>query len=113
LDAVSTPNLESIARCLTHAKKSPFYSHEHLAIDTAKSHHGIALALDVLVIEDLLEKKLVRPLAIRSRDPYSHWLLYREQDAQRASVQAFSQWIRDEAALSLKTLSTCRSRSLP
>lgn len=97
---------------LAHAKKGPFYSHEHLAIDTAKSHHGICLALDVLVIEDLLEKKLVRPLPVRSRDPYSHWLLYREQDAQRASVQAFAQWIRDEAALSLQTLSTCRSRVL-
>ncbi|MBC3875828.1 LysR substrate-binding domain-containing protein [Undibacterium flavidum] len=97
---------------LAHAKKGPFYSHEHLAIDTAKSDHGICLALDVLVIEDLLEKKLLRPLAVRSRDPYSHWLLYREQDAQRASVQAFAQWIRDEAALSLKTLSSCRSRSL-
>nr|WP_315482282.1 LysR substrate-binding domain-containing protein [uncultured Undibacterium sp.] len=99
------------AALLAHAKKGSFFSHEHLAIDTAKSHHGIGLALDVLVIEDLLEKKLVRPLAIRSRDPYSHWLLYREQDAQRASVQAFAQWIREEAALSLKTLSTCRSRS--
>jgi len=97
---------------LAHAKKGPFYSHEHLAIDTAKSHHGICLALDVLVIEDLLEKKLIRPLAVRSRDPYSHWLLYREQDAQRASVQAFAQWIRDEAALSLQALSTCRSRNL-
>nr|WP_315477255.1 LysR substrate-binding domain-containing protein [uncultured Undibacterium sp.] len=97
---------------LAHAKKGPFYSHEHLAIDTAKSDHGICLALDVLVIDDLLEKKLVRPLAERSRDPYSHWLLYREKDAQRASVQAFAQWIRDEAALSLQTLSTCRSRAL-
>lgn len=97
---------------LNHTKKGPFYSHEHLAIDTAKSHHGICLALDVLVIEDLLEKKLVRPLAERSRDPYSHWLLYREQDAQRANVQAFVKWIREEAALSLQTLSTCRSRKL-
>ncbi len=98
------------AALLAHAKKGPYYSHEHLAIDTAKSHHGISLALDVLVIEDLLEKKLVRPFAMRSRDPYSHWLLYREQDAQRTSVQAFAQWIRDETALSLQTLSTCRSQ---
>lgn len=104
-------NHEDQEALLAHAKKGPFYSHEHLAIDTAKSHHGICLGLDVLVIEDLLEKKLIRPLAVRSRDPYSHWLLYREQDAQRASVQAFAQWIRDEAALSLQTLSTCRSQA--
>lgn len=105
-------NQEEQEALLVQAKKGPFYSHEHLAIDTAKSHHGICLALDVLVIEDLLEKKLVRPLAVRSRDPYSHWLLYRAHDAQRASVQAFAQWIRGEAALSLQTLSTCRSRAL-
>jgi hypothetical protein len=67
------------------------------------------LGLDVLVIEDLLEKKRIRPLAVRSRDPYSHWLLYREQDTHRATVKAFTQWIRDEAALSLQTLSNCRS----
>lgn len=97
---------------LAHAKKGPFYSHEHLAIDTAKSHHGVCLALDVLVIEDLLQKKLVRPIAVRSRDPYSHWLLFRQQDAQRATIQAFTQWIREEAALSLQTLSTCRPRAL-
>lgn len=106
-------NQDKQAALLAHANKGPFYSHEHLAIDTAKSHHGICLALDVLVIEDLLEKKLVRPLAVRARDPYSHWLLYREKDAQKASVQAFSQWIRDEAALSLKTLASCRSQVSP
>lgn len=108
-----TLNQNEQAALLAHANKGPFYSHEHLAIDTAKSHHGICLALDVLVIEDLLEKKLVRPLAVRARDPYSHWLLYREKDAQKASVQAFSQWIRDEAALSLKTLASCRSQVSP
>jgi LysR family glycine cleavage system transcriptional activator len=107
LHALSEEDKEAL---VTQVKKGPFYSHEHLAIDTAKSHHGICLALDVLVIEDLLEKKLVRPISVRSRDPYSHWLLYREQDAQRRSIQAFTQWIRDEAAASSQTLSTCRSR---
>lgn len=111
LDEFKVLNESEQKALLAHSKKGPFYSHEHLAIDTAKSHHGICLALDVLVIEDLLEQKLVRPLEMRSRDPYSHWLLYREQDAQRESIQAFAQWIREEAALSLQSLSTCRSRS--
>lgn len=110
VDEFNTLNESEQKNLLAHSKKGPFYSHEHLAIDTAKSHHGICLALDVLVIEDLLEQKLVRPLKVRSRDPYSHWLLYREQDAHRESIQAFAQWIREEAALSLQTLSTCRSR---
>lgn len=89
--------------------KGPFYSHEHLAIDIAKAGHGICLALDVLVIEDLLAHQLVRPLKLRSRDPYSHWLMYREQDAEKSKILAFANWIRAEAADSLKTLSSCRA----
>lgn len=92
-----------------HASKGPFYSHEHLAIDTAKSGHGICLALDVLVIEDLLAHQLIRPVNLRSRDPFSHWMIYRQQDAQSHKLMAFANWIRDEAAASLRTLASCRS----
>lgn len=92
-----------------HAAKGPFYSHEHLAIDTAKSGHGICLALDVLVIEDLLAQQLIRPVKLRSRDPFSHWMIYREQDAQSHKLMAFANFIRDEAAASLRTLASCRS----
>lgn len=92
-----------------HASKGPFYSHEHLAIDTAKSGHGICLALDVLVIEDLLAHQLIRPVNLRSRDPFSHWMIYRQQDAQSHKLIAFANWIRDEAAASLRTLASCRS----
>lgn len=88
--------------------KGPFYSHEHLAIDTAKSGHGICLALDVLVIEDLISGQLIRPLALSYRDPYAHCLLYREQDAKKHKIQAFAHWLRAEAAESLATLKTCR-----
>lgn len=92
-----------------HASKGPFYSHEHLAIDTAKSGHGICLALDVLVIEDLLAHQLIRPISLRSRDPCSHWMIYRQQIAQSHKLIAFANWIRDEAAASLRTLASCRS----
>lgn len=92
-----------------HASKGPFYSHEHLAIDTAKSGHGICLALDVLVIEDLLAHQLIRPISLRSRDPFSHWMIYRQQDAQSHKLMAFANWIRDEAASSSKALANCRS----
>ena len=90
------------------ALKGPFYSHEHLAIDTAKSGHGICLALDILVIEDLLNGQLIRPLELSCRDPYSHFLLYREQDATKHKVQAFTHWLRAEADDSLEQLKTCR-----
>lgn len=89
--------------------RGPFYSHEHLAIDTARSGHGISLAVDILVIEDLLTKQLVRPLTMQCQDPYAHWLLHRYEDAQKEVVQAFCNWIRSEALASKKTLQSCRS----
>lgn len=90
--------------------KGPFYSHEHLAIDTARSGHGISLAVDILVIEDLLSKQLVRPLPMQCVDPYAYWLLYRDEDEEKAVVKAFRDWIRSEAQASKKTLQSCRSR---
>lgn len=90
--------------------KGPFYSHEHLAIDTARSGHGISLAVDILVIEDLLSKQLVRPLPMQCVDPYAYWLLYRKEDEEKAVVKAFRDWIRSEAKASKKTLQSCRSR---
>jgi LysR family glycine cleavage system transcriptional activator len=92
------------------AERGPFYSHEHLAIDTAKAGHGISLALDVLVIEELLSKQLMRPLGaqVQCADPYSHWLLYREEEAEKPHLNAFVMWIRDEAAASKKVLDSWR-----
>lgn len=89
--------------------RGPFYSHEHLAIDTARSGHGISLAVDILVIEDLLSRQLVRPLAMQCPDPYAHWLLHRYEDVHKPAVQAFCNWIRAEAQASRKTLQSCRS----
>lgn len=90
--------------------RGPFYSHEHLAIDTARSGHGISLAVDILVIEDLLSKQLVRALPVQCPDPYAHWLLHRHADAQKPVVLAFCNWIRSEAQASKKTLQSCRSQ---
>ena len=90
--------------------RGPFYSHEHLAIDTARSGHGISLAVDILVIEDLLSKQLLRPLPQQCVDPYAYWLLYREEDEERTVVKAFRNWIRAEARASKKTLLSCRSQ---
>lgn len=107
LDALAYPE-QSLYQT---AAKGPFYSHEHLAIDTAKSGHGFSLALDVLVIEDLLAKQLVRPFTEQIQDPYSHWLIYREKDKNKNNVKAFAEWIRQEARLTEETLSTCRHPS--
>lgn len=88
--------------------KGPFYSHEHLAIDTAKSGHGICLTLDVLVIEELMSGQLIRPIALSHRDPYSHCMLYREQDARKPKILAFANWLKAEASDSLEKLKTYR-----
>ena len=98
------------AQLCQQVARGPFYSHEHLAIDTARSGHGISLAVDILVIEDLLSKQLVRPLPQQCVDPYAYWLLYRDEDEERAAVKAFCNWIRSEARASKKTLQTCRSQ---
>jgi hypothetical protein len=54
-----------------------------------------------------LAHQLIRPVAFRSRDPFSHWLIYRQQDAQNYKLMAFANWIRDEAGASLQTLASC------
>ena len=93
---------------LEHVEKGPFYSHEHLAIEMAKSGHGIALALDVLVIEDLLAGSLIRPLPQSCRDPYGHFLIHRKADSKKLKVRAFAKWLREEAETSKLTLAQCR-----
>ena len=45
---------------LEHVERS-VYSHEHLAIEMAKSGHGIALALDVLVMKIFTAGSPIRP----------------------------------------------------
>ncbi|WMW81539.1 LysR substrate-binding domain-containing protein [Undibacterium cyanobacteriorum] len=93
---------------LKQADKGPYYSHEHLAIEMAKSGHGIALALDVLVIEDLLNGHLIRPISQSCRDPYAHFLIYRMSDQRKQKIRAFAEWVRAEAELSRQTLQQCR-----
>ena len=99
---------KSLNTLLKHAEKGPFYSHEHLALEMTKSGHGIALALDVLVIEDLLAGSLIRPLPQRCRDPYAHYLIHRQSDSKKHKIRAFVQWIQKETAASKHTLAQCR-----
>jgi LysR family transcriptional regulator, glycine cleavage system transcriptional activator len=69
-----------------------------LALEAAGAGRGAALAPDVLVEEDLRSGKLVQPFAISIPDPFSFWMLFREDRAEERQIRAFAGWLLQEIA---------------
>lgn len=79
-------------------KKSPFYSHDHLAIDAAIEGHGVSLTLEPMVIDDIKKGKLVSLLQTKIKDPFAYFILSRKKDAASTKVQTFINWLHEEAS---------------
>jgi LysR family transcriptional regulator, glycine cleavage system transcriptional activator len=62
---------------------------------------GVALARLPLVHEHLKRGELVEPFGSAGRltSPYAYWLIPAPSAASRPEVQAFSDWVREQAAI--------------
>ncbi|MEQ9196086.1 MAG: transcriptional regulator GcvA [Parvibaculum sp.] len=80
------------------AAKGPLFIEASLALQAAAGGQGVALANDTLAMADLAEGRLVRLFDIEMPDEEGYWLVYPE-GARKPKVDAFRNWIREEAGL--------------
>tara|TARA_R110002110_G_scaffold12692_16_gene60228 strand:- start:420 stop:1373 length:954 start_codon:yes stop_codon:yes gene_type:complete len=81
------------------AAKGPLFIEASLALQAASSGQGVALANDTLAMADLAEGRLIRLFDIEMPDEEGYWLVYPEGGLKKPRVQAFRDWIREEAGL--------------
>jgi LysR family glycine cleavage system transcriptional activator len=68
-----------------------------MAIQTAISGNGVALGRTTLVERDLAEGRLVKPFDHVQSCELAYYLVYRKENEQHAPVQAFKEWLLEEA----------------
>lgn len=77
--------------------RRPSFSHTYLTLEAAASGQGVAIAAEPFIAEDLRSGKLVRLFSQRMPSAYRFHLLRPMEAETRPAVQAFCDWIKDEA----------------
>ncbi|MDP1625961.1 transcriptional regulator GcvA [Parvibaculum sp.] len=81
------------------ALRGPLFIEASLALQAAAGGQGVALANDTLAMADLAEGRLIRLFDIEMPDEEGYWLVYPKDGLKKPKVQAFRNWIREEAGL--------------
>lgn len=78
----------------------PVYTMETMAVQAAIDGQGVALVGDILVTDDLATGRLVRPFDSQLSTPlsFSYYLLSAIDSKQQPKVEAFRQWLLEEAS---------------
>lgn len=92
------------------ASRGPLFVEASLALQAAAAGQGVALGNDPLAMADLSEGRLVRLFDLETPDDEAYWLVYPERSARKAKVQAFRNWIREEAGLLPAEIETLKAR---
>lgn len=79
--------------------RGPLFVEASLALQAAAAAQGVALGNDPLASSDLTDGRLVRLFDLEIPDEEGYWLVYPERSIRKAKVQAFRNWIREEAGL--------------
>lgn len=79
------------------ATGGPVFASNYLAQEAAVAGHGIALGIAPLVADDLRHGRLIRPLGPALDNAYAFWLARRDGPGPDPAVEAFCQWLQDEA----------------
>jgi LysR family transcriptional regulator, glycine cleavage system transcriptional activator len=83
---------------LPRPAKSRRFGQSNLVVQAAIQGIGVALGRKPLVIDALLDGRLVRPFSQITQSPLSYWLVLRHDRLASAQVQSFLSWIRSEVA---------------
>lgn len=78
--------------------KSRRFGQSNLVVQAAIQGLGVALGRKPLVIDALLEGRLVRPFPEITQSPLSYWLVLRHDRIDSTKVQSFLSWIQSEVA---------------
>lgn len=82
------------------ATRGPAFQYSNLVVQAAISGQGVALGRSVLVADALADGRLVRPFDIALPSDYAYYLALVAGSAKRPKVQAFRDWLMEEAARS-------------
>lgn len=82
------------------AERGPRFNDTNFALQAAIEGHGVALASDALVSDDIAQGRLVHPFGrgVSGATPFGYFLVYPPRKAKLRRVQAFRDWIRAEVA---------------
>ena len=78
--------------------QGPRFTVENMAIEAAKNGVGVALVSHSAVADDLASGRLVRPFDLTLRTDIGYWLVCPPENARKAKVQVFCDWILAEIA---------------
>lgn len=81
-----------------NARRGPVFASIYLAQEAAIAGHGVALGVAPLVEEDLRQGRLVRPFATISENAYRFWTIRQAGRKAEGAVDAFCQWLQEEAS---------------
>lgn len=81
-------------------ERGPQFPHSSLALDAAVEGHGVALASDFLVADDLASGRLVQPFDLGLCPKFSYFVVSPTSTADSRKVAAFRDWILAEAGKS-------------
>lgn len=95
------------------ASKGPLFVEASLALQAAAAGQGIALANDALAMSDFEEGRLIRLFELEVPDDDAYWLVYPARSVPKPKVQAFRNWIREEAGLLPMEVATLKKRGRP
>jgi len=79
------------------ASRGPRFTQPGMAVQAATEGHGVALGSRVLVSDDLAAGRLVKPFDLSFPVSFAYHVVCPESLADRPNVQAFREWILDEA----------------
>lgn len=93
--------LKSAGVDVVDAERGPRFNHSSYAIQAAIEGHGVALASEVLVADDLAAGRLVQPFAegVSGSGCFAYFLVYPPHKAKLARVRAFRAWLLAEIAV--------------
>lgn len=77
--------------------RGPSFSAIHLALQASLSGHGVALAPEPLVADDMAAGRLVKPFGYVAPNAFAFWLVCQNSMMDDATVQAFRRWVIGEA----------------
>lgn len=81
---------------LPQPRKSRRFGQSNLVVQAAAQGLGVALGRKPLVIDALLDGRLVRPFGEVAQSPLSYWLVLRHERIASAKLQSFISWVRSE-----------------
>jgi LysR family glycine cleavage system transcriptional activator len=89
--------LDGVGALDVDSSQGQFFTLANVAIEAALAHQGVAMGRASLIEELLASGTLVTPFPIRVKSPTRHCLVYPKELAERPSVRAVVEWLRQEA----------------